>query len=189
MPIRLKLEADTDALDGVYAFLERFDEIVAEAGEETAAELTPGLLAELKRQPPERTENSPQIQWTSEKQHKAYFASDGFGAGIPYKRTGGLAAAWRVVTERTSTGFRMVVENPKRAARFVYGSLAKNIVAASRFQQQFHRTTGWPLASPIVNEWIDVAQDLLRIKLGDKIVGLGVTLKRRAITPRLPRRR
>ena len=189
MPIRLRFDANIDALDGVYAFLERFDEIVFEAGEATAAELTPDILAELQRQPPERTENSPNIKWTSPLQQRAYFASDGFGAGIPYKRTGGLAAAWRVVVERTITGFRMVVENPNRAARFVYGSLAKNIVAASRFQQQFHAITGWPLASLIVNEWIDVAQDLFRVRLGDKIVALGVTLKRRAFTPRLRRRR
>ena len=81
----------------------------------------------------------------------------------------------------------MVVENPKRAARFVYGSLAKNPQAAARFQQRFHAITGWPLASPIVNEWIGVAQDLFRVRLGDKIVALGVTVKRRAITPRLRR--
>lgn len=28
------------------------------------------------------------IEWTSEKQRRAFFATDGFGAGIPYKRSG-----------------------------------------------------------------------------------------------------
>lgn len=186
--MRLELKANTKPLENTMAFLGRFEELVAEAGEETARELTPALLAQLQKQPPERTENSPKIQWTSEWQQYVYFASDGFGAGIPYKRTGGLAAAWHVITERTSTGFRMVVENPKKAARFVYGSLAKDVAKASRFQQQFHKTTGWLTASPIVNEWMDTAQVMFRVKLGEKIVALGVTVKRRAITPRLKRR-
>ena len=182
--MRLKFEANTKPLDGLYVMLKRFPELVAEAGEETAAALTPELMARLRVQPPERTENSPPIEWTSERQHRAYHATDGFGAGIPYKRTGGLAAAWRVITERTSTGFRMVVENTKDAARFVYGSLAQDVAKASRFQQQFHKITGWLTAAPIVNEWMDLAQDMFRVKLGEKIVGLGVTVRRRAITPR-----
>ena len=182
--MRLKLEANTKPLDGLYVMLERFPELAAEAGEETANQLTPELLARLQVQPPARTENSPPIQWTSERQRRAYFATDGFGAGIPYKRTGGLAAAWRVITERTATGFRIVVENPKDAARFVYGSLAQNVAAASRFQQQFHKITGWLTASPIVNEWMDLYQDMYRVNLGKKIVALGITIKRRAFTPR-----
>lgn len=32
--------------------------------------------------------------WSSEKQRRAYFASDGFGHGIPYSRTGLLGAGW-----------------------------------------------------------------------------------------------
>ena len=34
------------------------------------------------------------IRWDSERQRKAYFATNGFGAGIPYVRTGGEAGAW-----------------------------------------------------------------------------------------------
>lgn len=186
--MRLNFDANLDALDGMYVFLDRFNEIVAETGEQTAAEITPELLAELQKQPPARTANSPKIEWTSDKQRRAYFATDGFGAGIPYQRTGGLAAAWRVVTQTTATGFRMVVENPNRAARFVYGSLAKNVGAASRFQQKFHKTTGWITAAPVVHEWMDIAQSLYRVRLNERIAGLGVTIKRRAVTPRLRRR-
>jgi len=186
--MRLNFEANTDPLDGVYVMLERFDELVAEAGEETARELTPELLAELDYTPPKRSYPSQYpIEWTSEKQRRAYWASGGFGAGIPHKRSGGLTAAWEVVTERTSTGFRLVVRNLADGARFVVGSLAKDIVAASRFQQRFHTITGWKLASPIVHGWMDLAQDMVQAKLGEKIAGLGVTIKRRAITPRLRR--
>src|SRR3972149_8428153 len=39
------------------------------------------------------------VRWDSEKQRRAYFATDGFGAGIPYSRTGGYGAGY--VDEKT----------------------------------------------------------------------------------------
>lgn len=35
------------------------------------------------------------VQWDSEKQRKAYFASDGFGAGIPYVRKNDYVNSWK----------------------------------------------------------------------------------------------
>jgi len=35
------------------------------------------------------------VQWDSERQRRAFFATNGFGKGIPYKRTDGYVAAWR----------------------------------------------------------------------------------------------
>lgn len=37
------------------------------------------------------------IHWASRKQQQAFFASNGFGGGIPYKRTGGYARGWKVI--------------------------------------------------------------------------------------------
>ncbi len=34
------------------------------------------------------------IQWDSERQRRAFFATDGFGSGIPYRRTG-AATNWK----------------------------------------------------------------------------------------------
>lgn len=187
--MRLISEANTKPLDGLYAFLGRYEELLAESGQEASRELTPELLVRLGEQPPVRSYPSQYpIEWTSEKQRRAYFATDGFGAGIPYKRTGGLAAAWEVLFERTADGFRMIVQNGSRAARFTYGSLAKNPQAAARFQQRFHAITGWQLASPIVHDWMNAVTDLTMVKLGQKIAGLGINIKRRAVTPRLRRR-
>jgi hypothetical protein len=36
------------------------------------------------------------IQWDSDKQRKAFFASDGFGRGIPTKRTGEYISGWTI---------------------------------------------------------------------------------------------
>lgn len=81
------------------------------------------------------------IQWTSEKQRKAYFATDGFGHGIPYKRTGQLPAAWEVLTQVRDTGLTISIVNESPSAPFVYG----------RWKQQFHTNTGWPDARPIID--------------------------------------
>lgn len=81
------------------------------------------------------------IQWTSEKQRKAFFATDGFGHGIPYRRTGRLAASWEVLTQVRDTGLTISIVNDNPAAPFVYGG----------FKQIFHTNTGWPDARPIID--------------------------------------
>jgi hypothetical protein len=37
------------------------------------------------------------IPWDSEKQRRAFFATDGFGRGIPTKRTGQAVGAWKAI--------------------------------------------------------------------------------------------
>jgi len=38
------------------------------------------------------------VQWDSERQRRAFFATKGFGKGIPYKRTFASSSAWQVKT-------------------------------------------------------------------------------------------
>lgn len=78
------------------------------------------------------------IEWASDRQRAAYFATDGFGHGIPYQRTGNLAKAWEVFTSETPNGALIVLRNPVPAAPFVYGRF-------NQFspQQRFHVNTGW----------------------------------------------
>jgi hypothetical protein len=64
----------------------------------------------------------------------AYFATNGFGKGIPYKRTGSLPTSWRVdVSTRLQQNF-IVISNPKSYAKYVYPG-AKQVPG--------HRNTGW----------------------------------------------
>lgn len=58
------------------------------------------------------------IQWDSEKQRKAFFATKGFGKGIPYKRTGDYTAQWKV-DKLGDIGYR--VSNFSFPARHVGG--------------------------------------------------------------------
>ena len=182
MVIRIRLEADTSAIDDQIAFLEAQDEIVDEILENVVESLAPTALAALRRQPgPVKRP----IQWTSERQRRAYFATNGFGAGIPYRRTGKLAAKWIMEVR----GKSIVIENPSRIAKYVYGSLAQDRMAALRFQQRFHGNTGWQPATDTASEFLDASDELFRNKYDEKVFSMGrATTKRRAFTSGTRRR-
>ena len=59
-------------------------------------------------------------QWQSDKQRRAYFASDGFGGGIPYRRTGNLSDGW-VFSSTDSNWTTVKIENIEAYAGFVMG--------------------------------------------------------------------
>ena len=73
------------------------------------------------------------IRWKSRKQQRAYFATDGFGHGIPYQRTGDLVAAWDAKFVFDADGGSFVIENTSPIATYVIGDN----------QQPFHADTGW----------------------------------------------
>jgi len=92
------------------------------------------------------------IDWTSRRQEIAFYASNGFGRGIPTHRTGRMAAGWTSdVTEESDGRFLWTLSNMVPESKFVYGALTKDVNKARRPQQRFHRATGWPLASPVVD--------------------------------------
>jgi hypothetical protein len=72
-----------------------------------------------------------EFPWTTPKQRVAFFASNGFGAGIPTTRTDNIANSWETVVDlnESTAGYR----NNNPASPFVLG----------HFQQGFHAITGW----------------------------------------------
>jgi len=99
------------------------------------------------------------IEWTSEKQRRAYFATNGFGKGIPYKRKTGkrsLMGGWKVRKYVSRTGNLLTASNDA----YVYPFVAED-PSRVNWWQRFHKNTGWPSAG-VVDEvfaaWSDVAQ-------------------------------
>ncbi len=75
-----------------------------------------------------------QFPWKTERQRRAFFATNGFGGGIPYRRKSpGIAAKWKVVVNLTTKSGAISAENDARAAPFVYAP----------HQQPFHAGR-WP---------------------------------------------
>lgn len=103
------------------------------------------------------TPGSPQypIRWKSERQRRAFFATNGFGRGIPSQRTGKVSDGWRVRQSSHPFQGTTTVSNDVPYAVFVYGSIS----APNNWQQPFHQDTGWPNATEIVVEWSEVAED------------------------------
>lgn len=84
----------------------------------------------LRHYPPRRQhgEENP-YKWQSEKQRRAYFATDGFGGGIPYKRTDKLSQGWAL----NGLPYRPVITNPEPHAPYVMGDAL----------QRGHKADGW----------------------------------------------
>lgn len=74
------------------------------------------------------------IQWSTEKQRRAFFATKGFGKGIPTRRSHLLSRNYKIVWIGNATDTaRLEVQNPATYWRYVKGPE----------QQRFHQNTGW----------------------------------------------
>lgn len=91
-----------------------------------------------------RTPGSPSVSpvaWDSEKQRRKFFATDGFGGGIPTVRTDAIPDAWEA--HQLANG--AIVENTAPGAVYVSGDeYGKN-------QSRIHQGR-WPLFSKAVDE-------------------------------------
>lgn len=74
------------------------------------------------------------IDWQTDKQRKAFFATDGFGSGIPTKRSNALITSWVVVVSTQVRTNLVTLYNNRPEAKFAY--------PGSR-QQRMHKRTGW----------------------------------------------
>ena len=85
------------------------------------------------------------VKWDSERQRRAYFATDGFGAGIPYRRTGRYNKGWVV----TKTGSGLVraytISNKWAKAKYVGGN------SRGGGQSRIHRGR-WAVAAEIIRK-------------------------------------
>lgn len=194
MSIRAKMVTDLTPLDDIQTYIGNSIQVVGRMAERAASKTLSGAKRELGVQPGPTGTPGRKIEWTGGTgglQHTAYFASNGFGGGIPYRRSGGLAKAWRGIIKTENKVVTFTINNPSRAARFVYGSLAlSNLTAAARFQQRFHKITGWIFAAPVVKKWMEEYQKNVIEGLNQAILEIGTPkFKRRGITPRLPKKK
>lgn len=171
--IRFDANVNTSPVEALLNRLEGVNALVSDIGREVAADYTPILERELATNVPPKRRKEDKIKWTSDKQRKAYFATNGFNSGIPYQRTGGLANAWKIDVTNEGGLFAIRVSNLMNAAKYVYGTLAKNPAAARRPQQQFHRDQGWPLAVDIIRPMIDDMLEDFKTRFKDEIGDLG----------------
>lgn len=88
------------------------------------------------------------IHWDSEKQRKAYFATNGFGKGIPYRRSDGYINAWQ--SRAIAGGYQS--ENIGHKAVLLAGTPSGNIIGRKVTSSgQSHIFQGrWQLVKPVI---------------------------------------
>lgn len=174
--IKMTSRFSVAALQGLQAYMQDFDNVAYQVFEDVAHPIGQAAVQTLSI--PAGTVRYP-IQWASEAQRRAFFATKGFGRGIPARRTGATLKAWKYSIKRDQSGFTFSIFNTKPWAKYLFGSLAQNERSAARFQQPMHRNTGYPLASPIVKSRVDMLRDNYAEEMRRIAV---VEFKRRAFT-------
>lgn len=109
------------------------------------------------------------IRWTSERQRRAYFATKGFGRGIPTRRTHALSKGWNVTLDIDQIGRleSFTVSLLTFLAKFGVGQApappppsiwitVDNAVPYEQYvtgvdQQGFHKDTGWYSAPSVLD--------------------------------------
>jgi hypothetical protein len=159
--INLKVTVDTDVIDAYRDLAKRLPSVSRKAFKGEIIRLTKPMLAELKPDPgPVVYADNGRLRWKSERQRRAFFATNGFGGGIPHQRTGALQAAWEVEIVGKDFSMDVFVNNDSPGAIYVQGD----------YQQPFHMDTGFPAAAPIfvryeeqigdalINTWFSLAE-------------------------------
>jgi hypothetical protein len=179
--LRIAANINTRPVDLFVDYLDAINDIVDDVGREVFEDYRPVVLQRLQADPgPVKYP----IQWTTEKQRRAFFATNGFGQGIPTVRTGAIQEAWDMEMIHDPGAFRILIVNRNPKAKWLYGGLS--LRSNPRFQQQMHKNTGWEAAAPVIDIYLDAMRtefvDRMRQELVDfaSVTGSG----RRAYTSR-----
>lgn len=122
-------------------------------------DLAQKTLQELRRTP---AKVKYPIQWRSEKQRRAFFATNGFGAGIPTQRTGKLQDGWKVLDESDFRQGLFTIFNDATTRNYFTGAIVyyeEYITGIS--QQPFHRNTGWIRSQDVLAEAMVSAETII----------------------------
>lgn len=95
-------------------------------------------------------DGQPGLRWKNRRQQRAFFASRGFGKGIPYQRENpGIRGDYDVRVKNDEDGGILELINTNPAAPFVIGE----------FQQPYHADTGWETIDKTAARYSDLATD------------------------------
>lgn len=134
MGYAVRLTIDADILDALRETAKEAPRAVQVFVERTVKGDLETDLNALRYTPPPPHFPRGQFPWKSQRQRRAYFATNGFGGGIPYRRgMPGIASKWKVVVELTTNSGLITAGNDSPAAPYVYAP----------HQQPFHANR-WP---------------------------------------------
>lgn len=146
--IKVDVTVDTDVLEAISEAAQQSPRRMNAAYKKRIKRIRQRMLDDLREYPgPVKYP----FRWKSERQRRAYFATDGFGWGIPYVRTDALKDSWTTHIRDQKDGAVFEVENRAPYAIYVMGD----------WQQPGHIQTGWGSAAVIVAKYRERATDEL----------------------------
>lgn len=145
--IKFSSDIPFDIFDAIQEQAQRLPALVKRGLPRVTRPIDRRMLGELQAEP-----GSPRypIRWKSERQRRAFFATNGFGRGIPTRRTGAMIRSWRVITTFDANGGEIIAGNDSPYVDFVQGNRA----------QPFH-IDRWPQAAPIYVKYLPIYEDAL----------------------------
>lgn len=151
--IGASLRISVKPLEELDAFTAQTQRLAREAGDAALEKIRADFMAELSFEP--ASVKYP-IEWTSDKQRKAFFASDGFGGGIPSQRSGGVSDGWTVRGRSSGGSYVVEASNAAPYAKFVVGDVNfRSRQEALKPMQKMHINTGWQPAIDTIAFWFD----------------------------------
>lgn len=110
----------TDIIDAINQTIAQSPALMLTSYKRNTTRLLSRWKAALRIQPASAQNYYP-VHWKSAKQRRAFFATNGFGGGIPYQRTGALARGWQGSVDAAEDGGALTVYNTAPEAGYVYG--------------------------------------------------------------------
>lgn len=146
----IEIRADIDVLDAISDQMRRTPGLMNTAYKRQLRNSKRRFLVQLQNTEPGRPHYP--IRWKTERQRRAFFATNGFGQGIPTRRTGNLINSYDLIISSDKDGGELILSNDNPAARFVIGD----------DQQPFHIDTGWEFIGITANRLQDeLTEDLI----------------------------
>lgn len=106
------------------------------------------------------------VHWDSERQRKAFFATNGFGRGIPTRRTGRYISGFKLEKTGFGTDRRFTISNDVPYAKYVGGT------ALGQAQSNIHRGR-WQIVSETVRKYAERLVRAAEVGVSDAIRNWG----------------
>lgn len=177
--IRQRATVNNQPIEDLIGYLDGYADIVNEEFGAAFDTVQPSFLGELRTIP---DKPSYPIQWQSDKQRRAFFATDGFGGGIPHVRTGAYQQGWSVTYTVGGLQITVIVQNASPGAKYVGGSLSKSNPGG--FMQRMHIASGYVPAYKTTNFWLEALWETFYNNMFNRLGSLvgSTTVNTRAYT-------
>lgn len=142
--VRVDVSTNFAGLDQLSRLVDAYPDEVQEGAYDVYVEDQDDIIRSVLQNPAPFTGKR---DWQSGRQKTAYFATRGFGKGIPYARTGSLNDAWALGFNVDRNTISISLSNSSGKYRFVVGGLR---LSDPPTQQRMHAQGGWKLVAPII---------------------------------------